>query len=86
MFFILGSARGHKFGQGVSFFPDYFYASHYRDKSVISSEVLVAKTCVGGSMTVLPQAGYDTTINSKSSVYVKYDDNSFYPNYIIHYY
>lgn len=85
-----GTARGHKFGQGVSFAVDAFYSSHYGQPSgstrfMFYSNVLVTKTSFGGRFTTLPENGCDTTCNHKYSVYVKYEDNDFYPGYLIHY-
>lgn len=85
-FIISGTSRGHKFGQGVSFTPDPNYARYYGDKSImILSDVLVNQKCKGDQLTVVPPGNMDTTGNSKRTVYVKYDDNTFYPKYIIHY-
>jgi hypothetical protein len=82
-----GQSRGHKFGRGVSFAPEVSYARHYtfNENVMILAKVLVGRTIFGNSLTVVPPSGYDTTINSKGTVYVKYEDNEFYPQYVIHY-
>lgn len=44
------------------------------------------KCCEGTDNTIIPPNGYDTTTNSKKSVFVKYDDDTFYPAYVVTYY
>ncbi|KAJ3648274.1 hypothetical protein Zmor_020088 [Zophobas morio] len=83
-----GNSRGHKFGQGVSFAPEVSYARHYTtygEDVMILTKVLVSKDIVGSSSTVVPPAPYDTTKNIKNTVIVKYDDDDFYPQYVIHF-
>jgi hypothetical protein len=81
-----GSSRGHKFGQGVSFTPEVSYARHYTpDRVMLLVKVLVAKLHIGQSDTVVPMESYDTTRNSPGTVIVKYEDDDFYPQYVIHY-
>lgn len=78
--------RGYKFGQGVSFSPDAFYSSHYGDKTVMFlSKVLANSKCLGDYSTVVPPAHIDTTTNDNLTVYVKYDDDTFYPEYILYF-
>lgn len=84
-----GSARGHIFGQGVSFTPISNYATNYGDKTfekiMIVAKVLISNKCIGNKDTVLPPANCDTTTKDNEHVLVKYEDNTFYPAYIIHY-
>ena len=81
-----GSSRGHKFGQGVSFAPEVSYARHYTtDNVMILAKVLVSRATIGNHFTVVPPTSFDTTANSKCSVIVKYDDDDFYPQYVIHF-
>ncbi|XP_063905380.1 uncharacterized protein LOC135124329 [Zophobas morio] len=83
-----GSSRGHIFGQGVSFSPEVTYARHYSpcsDKVMILTKVLVCMSTVGDSSTVVPPDPYDTTHKSAGTVFVKYEDDDFYPQYVIHF-
>ncbi|CAH0547866.1 unnamed protein product [Brassicogethes aeneus] len=86
---LCGTSRGHIFGQGVSFAKHCTYASHYSDKTyskvVILSKVLVSKSCVGEKNTVVPKEPCDTTTKSNGDVFVKYDDFTFYPKYVVYY-
>ena len=82
---LYGRARGHKYGHGVCFSPEVSYASQFGQKVMILARVLVAKTIVGDSDTVVPPAFYDTTRNDKGTVLVKYEDAEYYPAYVIHY-
>ncbi|XP_022168130.1 poly [ADP-ribose] polymerase 12-like, partial [Myzus persicae] len=87
----------NKFGRGVSFSDDADYANYYADNSpseetrvIIVCTVLVSKTYVvprhvdGNSLTV-PLGLADTTVSDNSRVYVKYNDNEFYPLYFVYY-
>lgn len=80
-----GTSRGHKFGRGVSFTPEVSYAWHYGISVMILSKVLVQHKTIGNIFTVVPPEPYDTTTNGRNTVYVKYDDDEFYPQYVIHY-
>lgn len=86
---LCGRAVGHKFGKGVCFARQASYANYYGDKYVkrtmILTKVLVGSHCVGNNQLLVPPSHFDTTTNSTLQVFVKYDDNSFYPQYIIHY-
>jgi hypothetical protein len=80
-----------KFGQGVSFSPDPFYANLHcnRNNSVrramIIADVLVHSTCLGSTLMKLPNGNADTSTGNAGSVYVKYSDNEFYPKYLAYY-
>ncbi|XP_049948038.1 protein mono-ADP-ribosyltransferase PARP12-like [Schistocerca serialis cubense] len=80
-----------KFGQGVSFSPSPSYANTYCNRSsgiyraMIAVKVLVHTTSLGGSSTILPPKGIDTTVGNRGQVYVKYCDNEFYPEHVIYY-
>lgn len=84
-----GTARGHIFGQGVSFTPISNYATHYGDKTVqkvmILADVLVSNECLGTKSMIIPPEGFDTSVKENRHVYVKYEDNTFYPSMVIHY-
>lgn len=88
---LFGSNRGHKFGKGVNFSPSAKYASNYSDpknymKVMIVAKVLMAKICQGHHDMSLPPPGYDTSQkDDNASVIVKFEDNEFYPAYILHY-
>nr|XP_008196312.1 PREDICTED: poly [ADP-ribose] polymerase 12 isoform X2 [Tribolium castaneum] len=66
-----GNSRGHKFGRGVSFAPEVSYAKHYTfgDNVMFLSKVLVGRSMVGGSLTVVPPESYDTTTNARNTVW-----------------
>ncbi|CAG9839155.1 unnamed protein product [Diabrotica balteata] len=84
-----GSYKGYIFGQGVSFSPIAYYSTHYGDntynKVMILASVLVANCCIGSANMKIPPFGYDTSVKENYHVYVKYDDNTYYPRYLIHY-
>ncbi|XP_056644227.1 uncharacterized protein LOC130450073 [Diorhabda sublineata] len=84
-----GTSTGCKFGEGVSFSPIAYYATHYGDttynKVMIAAHVLVGECCEGYKNMLVPHLGCDTSVNSKKEVFVKFDDNTFYPAYLIHY-
>lgn len=48
-------------------------------------KVLVAKDQMGGKKTIIPKNDCDTTTDRHKNVYVKYDDNTFCPSYVIYY-
>ncbi|PSN32365.1 hypothetical protein C0J52_16808 [Blattella germanica] len=85
-----------KFGTGVSFANSSHYANmecranrgHFAhrtsERAMIVAKVLVGKTELGHHSQELPSKGYDTT-RGRSSVYVKYYDNEFYPKYVVYY-
>lgn len=52
---------------------------------MILAKVLVSKMCTGNNNTVIPPDGYDTTGRQNAHVIVKFDDNTFYPAYVIYY-
>ncbi|CAH0560260.1 unnamed protein product [Brassicogethes aeneus] len=55
---------------------DYYYAMFY-------VKVLQGNEHYGSHHTFVPNPGYDTTTNGKGTVYVKYEDAEFYPEYIV---
>ncbi|CAH1975942.1 unnamed protein product [Acanthoscelides obtectus] len=84
-----GTALGHRFGQGVSFTNISNYATHYGDlkhprKAMILAQVLVRHTCIGYGGMVIPDEPFDTATNDKGQVFVKFEDNEFYPSYVIY--
>ncbi|PNF31721.1 hypothetical protein B7P43_G12171 [Cryptotermes secundus] len=80
-----------KFGKGVSFSPRAHYANKYcnynagTERALILTRVLVGKCHKGKYWMKSPKEGYDTTIGNSKSVYVKYEDNEFYPEYVAYY-
>lgn len=83
-----GKSKGHKFGQGVSFSPESYYASHYTqgNRSIIVAKVLVGTSTLGDGSTKIPPVPFNSTKNSQGTVIVKYEDSEFYPEYIIFFY
>ncbi|CAG9764701.1 unnamed protein product [Ceutorhynchus assimilis] len=84
--------RTHKFGHGVSFARDSYFATHYhRDnkrsnkKVMIIAKALLEKLPIGNENTIIPEAPYCSSTNEDMSVIVKYDDASAYPLYIVYY-
>ncbi|XP_018568944.1 TCDD-inducible poly [ADP-ribose] polymerase-like [Anoplophora glabripennis] len=84
-----GTARGTRFGQGVYFTPISNYATYFGDKTyekvMIVANVLVSNKFVGAEDTVIPPLNCDTTTKENEHVFVKYEDNTFYPAYVIYY-
>ncbi|EFA05891.1 hypothetical protein TcasGA2_TC008703 [Tribolium castaneum] len=80
-----GKSFGHKFGKGVSFTPEASYAYHYGDNVMLLNKVLVSQSVIGDSSMTVPPESYDTSENSRGTVIVKYDDDDFFPQYVIHY-
>ncbi|XP_066255464.1 probable poly [ADP-ribose] polymerase DDB_G0278045 [Euwallacea similis] len=84
-----------KWGWGVSFANNPWYSSHYSKRKqqhenwpcvMVLVKVLVedGAICQGNSLTMVPTTGYTTT-NPTKEVIVKYDDASFYPEFIVHF-
>ncbi|ERL86092.1 hypothetical protein D910_03506 [Dendroctonus ponderosae] len=85
--------KAHKFGHGISFATNSYYATHYPqanqrrfDKVMIIANVLVEDTIEEGHqfMTIPNHMGY-TSSNRAQSVIVKYDDHTFFPVNIVYY-
>jgi hypothetical protein len=80
-----------KFGNGVSFSPRACYANKYCNsdagtkRALILARVLVGNCQKGWYGAKSPAEGYDTTTGNSKSVYVKYRDNEFYPEYVAYY-
>ncbi|RZC41783.1 hypothetical protein BDFB_010479 [Asbolus verrucosus] len=72
--------------EGVSFAPEVSYARHYTsgENVFFLVKVLVANSTIGNFTTKIPPSGYDTTQNVKGTVIVKYEDDDFYPQYVIY--
>ncbi|CAI6369389.1 unnamed protein product [Macrosiphum euphorbiae] len=88
--------RRAKFGCGVSFSDDADYANFYSDNSaggrrvIMICSVLVRKTYDipegdNGDSLIVPPGCADTTVSHNGRVYVKYNDNDFYPKYFVYY-
>lgn len=83
--------RKSKFGHGVSFSPKSTYALHYctrnrrENKVMLVAKVLIGRSCSGESGMTLPGNLCDTTTNEDKSVIVKYNDDEFYPAFLIHF-
>jgi len=96
-----GDSTGNRYGKGVSFSPISYYASHYSDKYapvkvMFLVRVLISKRTIGnGNMTIPPlitnvynrnsTERYDTAQKENGHVIVKFCDNEYYPEYLIHY-
>ncbi|XP_077290306.1 protein mono-ADP-ribosyltransferase PARP11-like [Arctopsyche grandis] len=89
-----GSKKGNIFGQGVSFSPIPYYASHYCDKHkqkiMLAVIVLVCHICNGEKNMIIPpiydqilQSRYDTSQKENGDVLVKYRDDEYYPSFLI---
>lgn len=88
-----------KYGRGVSFSTKPFYASYYgtenghyeyeQNRVMFAVKVLVnyeyALKENEYHRIYIPKPPFDTTTDPQSRVYVKYDDSSFYPAYVIRY-
>jgi hypothetical protein len=95
-----GDSTGNRYGKGVSFSPISYYASHYSDKHatvkvMFLARVLISNVTAGhGNMTIPPliehgynhsTLRYDTAQKENGHVIVKFSDNEYYPEYLIHY-
>jgi hypothetical protein len=52
---------------------------------MIIARVLVNSTCEGYGAMTLPTGIADTSTGNSGKVYVKYNDNEFYPEYVAYY-
>ena len=91
--------KGCVYGQGVYFATSATYSDRYsiefqhndsRAKKMILAKVLVGETSLGMSNMKVPprkQNGeqYDTTCDPDRSIFVCYNDNQCYPDYVITY-
>ncbi|XP_017774311.1 PREDICTED: TCDD-inducible poly [ADP-ribose] polymerase-like [Nicrophorus vespilloides] len=86
--------KQHLFGKGISFSKYFSYAFHYsvsnnpqidEEYCILLCNVFIGKTEIGYKGTNYPNPGYNTTIKSNGDVFVKYDDDTFYPTYKIRY-
>ncbi|KAJ8960269.1 hypothetical protein NQ318_003994 [Aromia moschata] len=89
-----GSSVGHRFGRGVSFSPSSTYSSHYPPEDdfdfcytriMFVADVLIGSACTGDKNMKVPRKPCDTSQKPDGQVIVKYEDNDFYPKYIIYY-
>lgn len=94
-----GDSTGNRYGKGVSFSPISYYASHYSDKNaavkvMFLARILISNTIEGhGNMIIPPLMSYnhnntlryDTSQKENGHVIVKFSDNEYYPEYLIHY-
>ncbi|XP_072396687.1 protein mono-ADP-ribosyltransferase PARP12-like [Diabrotica undecimpunctata] len=84
-----GTAVGSRFGQGVCFASVAYFSTHYCDegynKVMIIAKVLISNSCRGNTDMAIPPYNFDTSTDDKQNVYVKYNDNTFYPTYLIHF-
>ncbi|EFA07133.1 Poly [ADP-ribose] polymerase 12-like Protein [Tribolium castaneum] len=82
-----GTSKGTVFGKGVYFTSDVSYAHEYTfgDNVMFLAKVLVGDRVKGkASYEVLPEP-FDTATNDKETIFVKFEDNEFYPQYVIQY-
>ncbi|CAG9858484.1 unnamed protein product [Phyllotreta striolata] len=81
----------NELGQAVYFATNAYYATHYGDdgpnKVMIVAKVLIGGYNKGERNTAYPMLGNDACSCHRTppQVFAKYDDNSFYPAYIIRY-
>ncbi|KAJ9582460.1 hypothetical protein L9F63_003153 [Diploptera punctata] len=79
-----------KFGQGISFSSDAYYANKHcnknnpDDRAMICAKVLVSEECEGFENLLLPLS-CDTSTGNNDRVKVKFYDNEFYPAYVARY-
>ncbi|XP_044756296.1 protein mono-ADP-ribosyltransferase TIPARP-like isoform X2 [Coccinella septempunctata] len=83
-----GTNTGHQFGSGVYFSCNAMYAAYYSsdddEKVMFIAKVLVGNKCLGTQNMKLPEVGCDTSGKyHDNSVLAKYEDNEYYPAYII---
>ncbi|XP_044264403.1 LOW QUALITY PROTEIN: protein mono-ADP-ribosyltransferase PARP12-like [Tribolium madens] len=82
-----GSSKGASFGKGVYFTSDVSYANQYTlgDNVIILSKMLVGNKVKGlPSFEIIPEP-FDTATNRNETIFVKFEDNDFYPQYVIQY-
>ncbi|KAG5866953.1 hypothetical protein JTB14_035407 [Gonioctena quinquepunctata] len=81
--------KKHKYGMGVNFAPFSSYAAHYCDKTrtkvMVLSRVIIGNSCFWTKTMPWPLEPYDTVISGGRNVVVKFDDHSFYPDYLIYF-
>jgi poly [ADP-ribose] polymerase 7/11/12/13 len=96
-----GDSTGNRYGKGVSFSPISYYASHYSDKNTAVKVMFLVRVLISniteghGNMTIPPlipypynpnnTLRYDTSQKENGHVIVKFSDNEYYPEYLIHY-
>jgi poly [ADP-ribose] polymerase 7/11/12/13 len=96
-----GDSTGNRYGKGVSFSPISYYASHYSDKNATVKVMFLVRVLISniteghGNMTIPPlmpypynhnnTLRYDTSQKENGHVIVKFSDNEYYPEYLIHY-
>ncbi|XP_059476704.1 uncharacterized protein LOC132197429 [Neocloeon triangulifer] len=85
-----GRKKGSRFGRGYYFSPLSSYAMHYTDQNTKHSimllfRVLTVKQCIGFEDSELPDEGYDTNISENGKVWVKFDVDDVFPDYVIHF-
>ncbi|XP_018569585.1 poly [ADP-ribose] polymerase 12-like [Anoplophora glabripennis] len=88
---LAGTSVGHRFGRGVSFSPESNYSSYYPRnyflprRIMFVADVLIKSTCIGDPSMTIPIESCDTSVKPDGKVVVKYEDNDFYPKYVIYY-
>lgn len=82
----------YKFGRGISFSPHVSYAdregcryTNNQNRAMIVAKVLISQSYIGYPTLKIPQGGFDTTTDNNYNVFVKYQDDEFYPEYVIYY-
>lgn len=87
-------AKRVKFGKGVSFSPSPKYANNKSSRKNRSQRVMIIADVLmkkgqhvqyDAKPLVIPNEGYDTVIGNKKKVYVKFEDDEFYPKVFIFY-
>jgi len=82
---LAGTAVGTVHGKGVYFSPDSSTSMQYSKNGncMILARAQQGQICAGNNSTILPLPNHDTSGNG--NILVKYYDNQFYPEYIVHY-
>lgn len=86
----VGRKKGSKFGKGVYFSPLSSYSLHYTDRSphhsmMLLFRVLTVKQCIGFQDMTVPEKGFDTAVSENGKVWIKFDVDQVYPDYVIHF-
>jgi hypothetical protein len=82
---LAGSSTGVAHGRGVYFAPNSQTSVQYTQngRCMFMARTLQGNVCGGNAGMILPLPNHDTTGNG--SILVKYYDNQFYPEYVIHF-
>ncbi|KAJ8979424.1 hypothetical protein NQ317_002204 [Molorchus minor] len=88
---LAGNCVGHRFGRGISFcaiinvFQSLPKKLPLPQRIMFVVDVLIGSSCIGSPLMTIPTGSCDTSQKPDGQVIVKYEDNDFYPKYIITY-